>query len=76
MDKPIYVGVASVTKDTPLIQNEGEIVKILGSFENNNEEACYRDDYVITQWETEEFAICNGIHFYTREGWKLFKNML
>ena len=60
----------SVTKDTPIILKTNESIKILRIVEINNEEACYQDENVITQWGYEEFGVCEGLQVWTSEGWK------
>ena len=60
----------SVTKDTPIIINENENIKILRIDEIADDEDWYVDNNIVTSWGYKEFVDCNNIQIWTSKGWK------
>ena len=66
----------SVTKDTPIIIKENEIIKILRIDEIVDDEDWYVDNNVVTSWRYKEFADCNNIQIWTSVGWHNIKKLV
>ena len=66
----------SVTKDTPIIKEEKEIVKILRIDEIADDGDWYVDDNVVTSWGYKEFVDCNNIQIWTSDGWRFIKKLV
>ena len=67
-----YMG--SVTKDTPIIIEENENIKISRIDEIANDEDWYVDDNVVTSWGYKEFVDCNNFGIWTSSGCEILKN--
>ena len=66
----------SVTKDTPVIIEENENIKILRIDEVADEENWYVDNNFVTSWGNKEFVDCKNFQTWTSDGWRNIRKLV
>ena len=66
----------SVTKDTPVLVKENEIIKILRNDEYADEEIWYVNNKIASSWGNKEFVDCKNIQIWTSGGWQNIRKLV